>query len=384
MVRKPVSGHYTVLFSATGAEKRSYALKKIVLFCDGTWNRADQEEDDQPCPTNVVRLGYRVAAQDADGLSQIVYYDQGVGTGNLLDKFTGGAFGRGLDDNVYAAYRFLVSNFSPGDQLFLFGFSRGAFTARSLAGMIRKCGILQRRFVYKYPDAVALYRSGEHPDEAGPKAFRRQYGALGAETVPIHFIGVWDTVGSLGIPLRGLRGLTMKKYQFHDTELSGSVRFAYHALAIDERRSPFEPTLWAPIDKPGQTVEQVWFSGVHSDVGGGYRQREVSDIALQWMMDKAAAANGETGTGLALDGAVDQEPPLALTCTGADCELHQSKTGWYRLTRGIDREIGIHRNQVDATQSIHPSVLQRWDRDPGYRPKNLRSFLRSVGDPRAG
>src|SRR5690606_17210148 len=120
-----------------------WRMKRLVICCDGTWNRADQEEDDIPCPTNVVKIAFRIAKRDGD-IPQLVYYDEGVGTGNSLDRVTGGAFGRGLEENIHQAYRFLIANYEPGDEIFLFGFSRGAFTARSLGGMIRKCGILGR------------------------------------------------------------------------------------------------------------------------------------------------------------------------------------------------------------------------------------------------
>ncbi|MDF3010573.1 MAG: hypothetical protein K0S03_1369, partial [Burkholderiales bacterium] len=221
-------------------------MKRLILCCDGTWNSADQERNGTPCPTNVVKLGYRVAKRDGD-IPQLIYYDQGVGTGNTLDRASGGAFGDGLEENIHDAYRFLVANYEPGDELYLFGFSRGAFTVRSIGGMIRKCGILER-----------------------PMQFRKSCSLIHEEPIPIRMIGVWDTVGSLGIPLRGLRWLTRREHQFHDTELSGSVQVACHALAIDERRAPFAPTLWDYKPKPGQQVEQVWFCGAHSDVGGGY------------------------------------------------------------------------------------------------------------------
>jgi uncharacterized protein (DUF2235 family) len=124
-------------------------MKRLVLCCDGTWNRADQERDGAPCPTNVVKFAYRIAKRDAD-VPQIIYYDQGVGTGNLVDRLSGGALGEGLEDNIHDAYRFLVANYEPGDELYVFGFSRGAFTSRSIVGMIRKCGILGREHVRHY------------------------------------------------------------------------------------------------------------------------------------------------------------------------------------------------------------------------------------------
>lgn len=354
-------------------------MKRLILCCDGTWNSADQVNDGAPCPTNVVKLGYRVAKRDGATL-QVIYYGQGVGTGNAIDRFTGGAFGDGLEDNIHDAYRFLVANYEPGDELYVFGFSRGAFTARSIGGMIRKCGILRRDGVRQYAEAVALYRGSEHPDDPGPVAFRTRYSVMAQEDIPIRFIGVWDTVGSLGIPLRGLRALTRGKHQFHDTELSENVEFAYHALAINEHRAPFEPTLWQYKPKPNQRVEQVWFCGAHSDVGGGYASSELSDIALDWMVQKAR------GTGLAFDQAAVDAYPLNANALG---KLHNSKTGLYIVTPGIDRAIGLtaetdaEQARYDPTQSIHESVLTRWDADPSYRPKSLRAYFQRINDPRA-
>ncbi len=357
-------------------------MKRLIICCDGTWNRADHAVDGQPCPTNVVRLAFRLAKRDGD-IPQIVFYSQGVGTGNALDRFTGGAFGNGLEDNLFDAYRFLVANYAPGDEIHLFGFSRGAFTARSIAGMIRKTGILERRHVLKYADALALYRSDDGPDEPAPTRFRERHAIGGLQRTEIRFIGVWDTVGALGIPIRGLRSLTRGKHQFHDTELSGSVRHAAHALAIDERRTPFKPTLWEYQPKPGQTVVQMWFPGVHSDIGGGYAERGLSDLTLQWMIDQASAA------GLVFDGdAIDAHP----ITPNPHAPITQSKTGLYRLTRGIDREIGESTRRVrgeaeqdrgrDPTQHVHESALLRWDADPRYRPRGLREWFRRAGDRR--
>ncbi|HEY3304872.1 MAG TPA: DUF2235 domain-containing protein [Candidatus Binatia bacterium] len=356
-------------------------MKKLILCCDGTWNSADQENAGVPCPTNVVKLGYRVAKRDG-ATPQIIYYDQGVGTGNVLDRASGGALGEGLEDNIHDAYRFLVANYEPDDELYLFGFSRGAFTARSIGGMIRKCGILRREFVQHYRDAIALYRSEDHPDDEVPKKFRKDY-SVSATDIQIKFIGVWDTVGALGIPLRGLRWITRGEHQFHDTALSGTVEHAYHALAIDEHRAPFEPTLWAYKPKDGQKVEQVWFCGAHSDVGGGYAQVGLSDIALEWMMGKAR------GAGLAFDDTTIAARPLHPDPRG---ELHNSKTGLYRATPGIDRPIGFSTKdpknptdapkQADPTQSVHESVRARWDGDPSYRPSSLRDYFKRSGDAR--
>ena len=358
-------------------------MKRLVVCCDGTWNSADQQREGVACPTNVVRLAYRVAKR-AGPVPQIVYYDQGVGTGNAIDRLSGGALGEGLEDNIHDAYRFLVANYEPGDELFLFGFSRGAFTARSIVGMIRKCGILHRGAVHQYGAALDMYRNEARPDEDAPTAFRASHSVTGADAIRVRFIGVWDTVGALGIPLRGLRGLTREKYQFHDTELSSVVAHACHALAIDEHRTPFEPTLWSYVPKAGQTVEQVWFAGAHSDVGGGYPPPCASDIPLAWMLDRAHAA------GLELDRAAIGAYPLNLDPL---TPLHDSKTGLYFLTPGLDRPIGPAARDPenpdaarppDPTQSVHPSVRERWDKNRLYRPAALKEYFARTGDPRAG
>ncbi|WP_340106058.1 DUF2235 domain-containing protein [Rhodohalobacter sp. 8-1] len=358
-------------------------MKRLILCCDGTWNSADQSANGTPCPTNIVRIAYRIAKRK-DDLQQIVYYSQGVGTGNSLDRFTGGAFGSGVDDNIFDAYRFLVANYEPEDQLFLFGFSRGAFTARSIGGMIRKCGILKREYVDRYIDATLMYRSAESPNAQGPTEFRHKYSVNGDKETPIHFIGVWDTVGSLGIPLSGLRNLTKRKHQFHDTELSGSVKNACHALAIDELRSPFKPTLWQYKPKEGQSMEQMWFSGVHSNVGGGYPDRSLADISLDWMIHKAEDA------GLAFDHSVKTHHPLQPLNDG---KIYNSRKGIYRVLKSHNRVIGQSEQRIrkegttvqgnDPTQKIHQSALDRWDKDPSYRPPGLAKYLKEEGDERA-
>jgi len=358
-------------------------MKRLILCCDGTWNSADQQKDGRLTPTNVVKLAYRLAKRHGDVI-QLIFYDQGVGTGNAMDRFLGGAFGEGLVDNIYDAYRFLIANYEVGDELYLFGFSRGAYTARSIGGMIRKCGILDREAVGQYVKAVELYRKDTvHPDDTEAREFRSKYSVVGDQQIPIHFIGVWDTVGALGIPLRGLRWLTRKKHQFHDTELSGSVLHACHALAIDEHRGPFAPTLWCCVPKEGQTVEQVWFCGVHSDVGGGYPEVGASDITLQWMMERARAVGLAFGESLLTAHPLNRDPLK---------DLHNSKTGLYQLKPGLDRPMGLSAPKdggqpevtapMDATQSIHASVLERWDQEPRYRPKNLRDYFVRTGDAR--
>jgi uncharacterized protein (DUF2235 family) len=360
-------------------------MKRMIVCCDGTWNSADQHEDDELCPTNVLQTAVRVATRD-NTVSQLVYYDEGVGTGNALDRFTGGAFGTGLLDNVLAAYRFLALNYEPGDELYFFGFSRGAFTVRSLVGMVRKCGILKRTSTRNYLAAIATYCNEQSPREPGPTEFRKNHCLTAGSEIPVKFLGVWDTVGALGIPLRGLRWLTRRKHQFHDVELSGSVKNAFHALAIDERRAPFEAARWKPMLKEGQVVQQLWFCGAHSDVGGGYRSRRLSDISLLWMLDRAASLGLALDDGLAADDRYKIKPdPLA--------PITNSKAGLYALTPGIDRIVGLAASDraqpssgqepEDPTQVLHPSVMHRWDNDSTYRPKSLCDYFARVGNPRA-
>jgi uncharacterized protein (DUF2235 family) len=340
----------------------------IVICCDGTWNSADQEkkkvlvkgkEVEELCVTNVLKIACRLCKTKTDGSRQMVYYDQGVGTGNLADRIGGGAFGDGLENNINDAYRFLVANYLPGDSIFLFGFSRGAYTARSIAGMIRRCGILRRETVRQYPEAKAMYRSGIAATDPVAVKFRTDY-AIETDT-PIQCVGVWDTVGALGIPLRAFGSANQKKYQFLDTGLSHVVKFAFHALAIDEHREPFLPTLWETKPDAGQTVQQVWFAGAHSDVGGGYPENGLSDIALNWMMDSAKTAGLEVDAGV-----VDDLP----TNPDYKQKVHDSKSLIYTFS-GADRKVG---GTTFNTEYFHKSIVERWRDgaiDGKYRPTPL-------------
>jgi uncharacterized protein (DUF2235 family) len=310
-------------------------------------------------------MALAVAPVAPDGTTQAVFYDQGVGTGNLLDRLSGGAFGSGLDLNIQDAYRFLMNNYDAGDDIFFFGFSRGAYTVRSTAGFIRKSGLLHKVHAGMLQDAYRFYRDRNiHPDHEEAQGFRRAY----SREPEVHFMGVWDTVGSLGIPVRGLRFLTRRKYEFHDTELSKIVKHAYHAVAIDEKREPFTPTLWSAKPKGGQFVAQVWFSGVHSDVGGGQPERGLADVAFTWIAGKARAG-----------GLVFSREYLD-TFIHADemGTLHNSMTGFYRITPPKVRTIG---DPKYSNQSVCESAVQRRASDETYHPKNLEDYL-SRPDPK--
>jgi uncharacterized protein (DUF2235 family) len=349
--------------------------KRLVLCCDGTWNTPDQEVGGRPCPTNVTKLALAVADVGADGKEQRIAYRRGVGT-TRWERLRGGAFGFGLSRVVKDGYRFLVENFEPDDELFLFGFSRGAYTARSTAGLIRNAGVLRREHADRIDEAYALYRDrNTHPRGTESRLFRRSY----SHETRIRCIGVWDTVGALGIPLSGLRWANAfnRRWQFHDTDLSTTVDAAFQALAIDEQRRPFEPSLWQQQEDAGdQRLEQVWFAGDHCDVGGGHRDAALADIALLWMAERARSC----GLTFRPDGfpstvpAGDEAPIVRPDAMG---ELHNSRTGFYRLLRAHSRPIG---QKDPAHESVATTAVQRSRKDPDYEPANLAAY--QAGDHR--
>ncbi|MDX3310975.1 DUF2235 domain-containing protein [Streptomyces sp. NPDC054884] len=363
--------------------------KRLIVCCDGTWNFADQ-----PSKTNVTKVALSVRPQDGD-VTQRVYYHSGVGT-SRRERLRGGAFGVGLSRNVVDAYRFLVDNYEPEDQLYFFGFSRGAFTARSLAGLVRNSGILRREYRDRVGDAWTLYRSRtEKPTSTASTLFRRSY----SYETGIRFIGVWDTVGALGIPMPASRRLAAgvdlfnRRWAFHDTTLSSWVQSAFHALAVDEQRSPFPPTLWRQqavtdgeeaLRRRGgkaQELKQVWFTGVHCDIGGGYEDPALSDIPLLWMVGEAkrcglkfedtAFTRSEPGAAPSGDSTDIRVQPDVMG------ERHDSRTGLYRWVAPIPRPIG---EAVGGHERVSDTVLRRHDADPGYQPKNLADYLKD-SDP---
>jgi uncharacterized protein (DUF2235 family) len=339
-------------------------MKKLIVCADGTWNTESETDHGSPCPTNVTKIARALLPADKNGVQQFVRHIDGVGT-ELGVKVRGGAVGRGLFHNVLTGYRFLCQNYEEGDQIFLFGFSRGAFTARSLAGLIRNSGILKRGHESAEDEAVALYR--DYAPETEPDAQRSiEFRAKNSFETDIEFIGVWDTVGALGIPgldgrFRLLKGLD---WQFHDVGLSKRVKKAFHALAIHEHREEFVPTLWEK--KPGapaaQVLEQVWFSGVHSDVGGGYPQTGLSDVTLRWMLDKAAQEGNLAFDEKAL---VDFNPKP--TAKGHDSfgAFYKVLDWLRRKPQGALREFGGA--NPTTCESIHPSVLERYRALPDER-----------------
>lgn len=347
-------------------------VKRLVMCCDGTWNTPDEVKDGLPCPTNVVKLALAVAGRSDDGVEQRIFYHPGVGT-KRSERVRGGAFGYGLSRNVRETYRFLVENYEPGDELFFFGFSRGAFTARSTAGLVRNSGILKPQHVDRLDQAYALYRSRTaHPRGVAATLFRRSW----SWESRIRFIGVWDTVGALGIPLRGpVARLVNRRWAFHDTQLSSHVDNAFQALAIDEQRQPFVATLWQPSAAVDQRVEQVWFAGVHSDVGGGYADASLADVPLLWMADRARSC----GLGFE-DDAFDDAVTSRRGPAGEEIAvrpdpmgvLHDSRSGYYKLLPPLHRQIGV---TDPAQEYAASSAVLRTEKDPDYAPENLGAYL---------
>jgi uncharacterized protein (DUF2235 family) len=353
--------------------------KKLAIFLDGTWNQVNSN-------TNVWRMRALCAPKDAAGTQQLIYYEVGV------NGFLGGVFGKGLDDNIRLAYEWLVENYNDGDEIFIFGFSRGAYTARSLAGLIAKLGILkpgspigiaQLYDRYKRGDEETIWRladmqsSGSLQNITTEERWLLKY----SQRADVKMVGVWDTVGSLGLKAFSIEGISRSSFDFLETGLRIHILSGYHALAIDEHRGDFAPTLWSvrhPKDPKAviaaprdiSNVEQRWFVGAHANVGGGYATDLLPQAPLQWIMKKAQSQ------GLAFRNEVDLDgdalsAPLADSYKEFAYGLY-SKVTWplYR-TIGAEPDIQDNGTHVNVNESIDKSVFDRWRSDPSYRPRNL-------------
>ena len=336
-------------------------MANIVVCADGTWNRPE-EDLAKDHPTNVLKLA-RGVSPESGGARQHVFYDWGLGS--YHDGAVAGAIGRGIHKNIVDGYRYIVHNYAPGDRIFLFGFSRGAYTVRALCGLIHNCGIVRRADARLITRAWRMYRSpgrGNHPGGDAATAFREAHSHPSRD---VHFVGVWDTVGALGIPF-SLMGLFDGNDEFYDNRMGANVRTARHALAIDERRADFEPTVWQP--RPGVDLEQVWFAGCHADVGGGYPPDDdgarIGDVALGWMLREADRA----GLG------VEEHLRGGLT-DGTQARIHRFRVKAFRLRPAQDRVLDV----PDIETRVHPSVRDRFERDGGYRPKKLVELLAARG-----
>jgi uncharacterized protein (DUF2235 family) len=364
-------------------------MKNIAVFCDGTWNHLDMVE-----PTNVGILSRNVLPVTSAGVVQRAIYLPGVGTRKkaagpierAVDRLTGGAFGWGLDARLEAAYREVAAAYEPGDRLFLFGFSRGAYMARSLAGLLRNCGLPEPATVGRIGEAMTLYRNrepGSHPDSPASLRFRAAFSPRYAtsetdrmvrtgqvEMLAVDYLGVWDTVGALGVPdhFAGLAAITNGKYKFHDLRLSSMVKSARHAVAIDERRRTFPPTLWENltdlnIGEGDLPYRQEWFPGTHGGVGGGGPIRGLSNAALLWILGGAEEAGLEISPAM-------KDAAQRTVVVDAPLDNHPPKTG---PLAGLFKGKGVDRSPPSSIRSVSWMARERW-RLHGYRPVPLRPF----------
>lgn len=377
-------------------------MARIAIFCDGTWNSPKMAQ-----PTHVVRLFDKTRKTNA----QHTHYFEGVGTGvntagffgKALMKVGGGAFGWGLNNNIKQAYATLCREYQAGDEIFIFGFSRGAYTARSLAGMIRKCGIVAEPNADNLNAAFKLYRkpgAANHPDALHVLQSRRRLSPRFAtsqadmdwrtvrpwqndpaqmEQVDIAYLGIWDTVGALGIPaplLGPVANLWNKKYRFHDTKLSSMVKSARHAVALDERRVFYRPSLWDNLEasrgdaglndgdrSETRAYQQVWFTGTHAIVGGSApKARALTGQSLQWIAEGAQKAGLDIDMNDLLDRAPDpmanshtlDQPPWLYTVAG----------NLLKWRKGPGHPI-----------DLHPSADTRVKGRRDYRPRSLKNLM---------
>jgi uncharacterized protein (DUF2235 family) len=333
-------------------------MKRIVICFDGTWSKPADEAlaADQRVETNVCRFYESVRDRDKNGIQQVKWYDEGVGT-KWYDRYIGGAIGAGLEINIIQGYDYLANHYEDGDEVYVLGFSRGAYTARSLVGMIRNCGLIYpKHLALRVAMAYGIYRTRDDgADSMTAKLFRQAF----SRAIKIKFMGVWDTVGALGIPLDVLSDAKMKFYEFHDTKLCSLVENACQAIAIDEHRRDYDVCLWNPDTAPAQVLEQRWFMGAHCDVGGGYEDRRLSDLTLRWMQDKAVAL------GLAVD-------PVTV---GAQNYLGEFTDSYARFLGGVyAKKNARHYRAFGGTrfgnETVDESVTQRRKEDRDYEPQN--------------
>ena len=366
----------------------------IAIFCDGTWNSPGARTT-----THVVRL----AQACAESRQQKVLYFAGVGTGTgmvsdlgrWLCKLGGGLFGWGLNRNIKAAYLELSRLYQPGDKIMIFGFSRGAYTTRSLAGMIRKCGILSNPSPSRVDHAFRLYRTRgvrNAPDSERIWAARRELSPDFATSpadvirrndhsylVRITYLGIWDTVGALGIPrsmLGSVAQLWNARYEFHDTRLSRLVEAARHAVALDEKRVLFEPSLWDNLepreDDPGlnhgdqsdqRPYQQLWFAGDHGIVGGSGVPAGLAAASLSWIWEGAALCGLKlTSDQIAADWRVDALAPAPQM--GVAPSFYRFFPWLMQWRCGPSLPHDLH-----GTARLRAAVL------PGYRPQALARVL---------
>lgn len=375
-------------------------MRRLVICLDGTWaspsskvERGDGTEVHKP--SNVLKTFRAVKPHTEDGSHQISYYDEGVGALSAqrglrnralarLDAFFGGAWGAGFEQNVESAYTFIVGNALPDDELFVFGFSRGAGQAQSLCGFIDWMGgLLHKRDAYFIPGFFNRYIASEGATGAA-QAMLDEIKAEGTNISPptatnVRFLGVYDTVLALGSRLRADfdkdKGTTAPGLSFHVRSLPpASVSVARQALAIDERRTDFRPEIWRGAHA-GQSVEQRWFPGVHTSIGGGYANDGLANGALRWMVDEAKSE------GLVVDeGFLKFYRPWFGDTRNESLRGLMKVRNWMRALKGERGDRDLVRLSDVQGLDIHESAWKLLKHDPRYRPKNLIRFMRSRAD----
>ncbi len=385
------------------------ASKRLARFFDGTWNTPESR-------TSVWELYQLVAGVGADGVPQVATYDEGVGT-HWYDRLSGGAFGAGLTENVRQGYQWLVKNYTPGDEVFLFGFSRGAFTARSLAGFIARCGLLKPGAPMTVEQAFARYRRGDAVRPIYDLLYLQRHGETKFDPEEqtllqhsfyhrnlIRMVGVWDTVGSIGLPFGNIPGVSSLSFHFLNTHLSRVVQNSYQALALDEERKPYWAILWTnfttkatPAGEPARAddrmVEQRWFAGAHCNVGGGYQNDLLPQRPRAWIQENAIGCGLAFRSGVTVtDADLDQKPrdsyaeflrpvwqwlSFLKTC--------QRYTRWV-MSDAVDKPAHKKNGQMvpagqvqTVNERIDPSVFRRCQRYADYRPSNLREWAARIG-----
>lgn len=356
--------------------------KKLAIFLDGTWNAVGTN-------TNVWRLRSLCSAVDKSSCTQLRYYDAGV------NGFFGGGWGRGLSENVQEAYNWLVENYEDGDKIYIFGFSRGAHTARSLAGFISICGLLKPGGALGVDQLYQRYRNDDDRTifklptfDPATISLEERWMLKYSRPVAIEMVGVWDTVGALGVPAFSLAGISSSRLAFHHTGLRRPVRHGFHALAIDEHRAKFAPTPWTirvQDNAPGTTgmrsiesVEQRWFVGAHANIGGGCFNDTLAQIPLRWMMSKAA------GLGLAFRNELELDGGEHLGEI-SDSYKEFLRGAYSRVAKRYYRPIapepyaGANGRHLTVNETIDGSVFERWKEDSTYRPANLLAWAEKKG-----
>ena len=336
-------------------------MKRIVICADGTWNRPEKNPK-KDYPTNVLKLARGLATRDLEENKQVVFYDWGIGS--YHDRFAGGALGKGLEKNVKDGYRFIVHNYEPGDKIYLFGFSRGAYTVRSLCGLINNCSILKSAEGSLVEEAFKLYKTKKHhPSGAHSVNWRAKHAVQ--DKTNIEFVGVWDTVGAMGLPF-SFFGLIKKKHLFYDRKLGPNIIKARHALSLDELRDDFEPTIWKP--RQGVDLKQVWFAGVHCDVGGSYTPDKdgttLADIPFDWMLKEAK------------DAGLNFENYVWDYTLNPFAGQHNEYKGGYLALGKEQREIP---DPKDLYTAVHQSVKERYT-GMDYKSNAIENYIKKHGN----